>query len=285
MRGRIAARVLRNSVLRGAAGRPAAAALTRGVQVAGQVGASANEFLRVRRDPAEVAVRRRRAAIRRVKIWGAGAGVGLAAGAALAVTAVADGLAVTAVFTMILVLALVIWCVVGLFRASADLRRRTRELAALPPPQPPRRAVTAALKVEIGRLDSYSDGLRKLTALLPADSAVTDLRTGVLTCADEAERVLRRQAERCTQVYSALHGAPATARAALQHSADEVAGTIRSGVAEYGRLVAAATETVAASGQLDAALTPLTEPTERLRALALGMREITVHAGTTDLSG
>ncbi|MDQ2738820.1 MAG: hypothetical protein M3Y35_09460, partial [Actinomycetota bacterium] len=92
MRGRAAGRLLKNSVLKGAAGNGAAVAMTRGVQAAGQVGATATEFLRVRRDPAEIARRRRQAAVRRIKIWSAGVVVGVASGGALVVSAAADGL-------------------------------------------------------------------------------------------------------------------------------------------------------------------------------------------------
>jgi len=282
MRSRSAGRILKNSVLKGAAGNGAAVALTRGVHAAGQAGASANEFLRVRRDPTEIAIRRRRAAVRRVKVWGAGAAVGVAGGVALTVTALADGLGASSIFSMILVAALVIWCLVGLARGAVDLRRRTAEVAALPPPQPPRRAVAPQIRGEMAKLDSYSDGLRRLSAMLPvaSDGAMTGLQRDVVASADAAERLLRQQAKEYSQLRRTASDAPRSARPTLSTTADVLAGRIRAGIGEYGRLVSAATETVAASTELTGALADLRAPTDRLHALTMGMREIAEHAGT-----
>jgi hypothetical protein len=281
MRGRAAGRLLKNSVLKGAAGNGAAVAMTRGVQAAGQVGATATEFLRVRRDPAEIARRRRQAAVRRIKIWSAGVVVGVASGGALAVSAAADGLATSMIFSMVLVAALVLWCLLGVFRSVADLRRRSREVAGIPPPQPSRRAVAPQIRPEIGRLDSYSDGLRRLAELLPAvaDSGFAGLRHDVIASADVAEELLRRQAREYTQIRRAASAAPRPAQPTLLATADLLAQRIRSGVQEYGRLVAAATDTVAASAELSGVLADLRDPAERLSTLAMGMREIAQHAG------
>lgn len=279
MNGRAAARLLRRSVLKGAAGQGAAGAMGRGVEAAGQVSAAATEFLRVRRDPAEIALRRRKSAIRRVKVWSAGAAVAVAAGTALTVGVVADGLVTSMVFSMILVTALLIWCLAGLVRAVSDLRRRSRELAGLPPPQPARRAVASQIRGEIGRLDAYSDGLRRLMSVLPsAPHPLAGLGSDVLASADEAEVVLRRQANEYTALRKAAAGAPRPAQPTLLATAEAHAVLIRDGVREYGRLVTAATETVAASAELAGAVTDLLEPTERLTALAGGMREISRHA-------
>lgn len=286
MRSRSAARVLKNSVLKGAAGNGAAVALTRGVQAAGQAGASANEFLRVRRDPTEIAIRRRRAVVRRLKIWGTGVAVGVIGGAALTVTAVADGLVASSVFSMILVAAWVIWCLVGLARGAVDLRRRTAEVAALPPPQPPRRTVAPQIRGEMAKLDSYSDGLRRLAAMLPAasDVAMAGLQRDVIASADAAERLLRQQAKEYSELRRTATEAPRAARPTLSTTADVLAGRIRAGIGEYGSLVSAATETVAASAELTGSLADLRAPTDRLHALAMGMREIAEHAGTPGLS-
>ncbi len=278
MRVNPAVRALRNSVLKGAAGQRPAQALTRGVEVAGQVGASASEFLRVRRDPSEVAVRRRRAAVRRANIWGAGVVVGVAAGAAVTVGAVSAGLTASSVFSAILVLALTIWCLLGLARAVAELRRRSRAVAALPPPQPTRRPVAAAIRPEIARLDLFSDGLRQLVQMLPADvSGATQLRREIISAADAAEAQLRRQAQEFTGLLRTSAGAPEAARPALVASAEALSTRVVAGVQEYGRLVTAATDTVVASADLTGAATALDGPTERLQALAMGMREIAVH--------
>jgi len=278
MRVNPTARALTNSVLRGAAGKRPAVALSRGVETVALVSSSATEFLRVRRDPAEVALRRRRAAVRRSNIWGAGAVVGAAGGTALAVGIVHTGLTASALFSLVLVAALATWCILGLVRSLTDLRRWSRAVAALPPPQPSRRPVAAAIRGDIGRLDSYSDGLRQLVSMLPIDDDTSGLRRDVIVSADGAERLLRQQAQEYTGVRKTSAGAPSGARAGLDNTADALAERIRAGVAQYGCLVAAATETITASAHLDRALVDLREPTERLQALAMGMREIAAHA-------
>lgn len=280
MRPKPVAKALRNSVLRGAAGNRPAAAMARGVEAAGVVGASASEFLRVRRDPAEVAYRRRRAAVRRTNIWGAGAAVSAATGAALAVGVVHDGLTASTVFTLVLILALLIWCVTGLIRSVVDLRARSRAVALIPPPQPARRPVAGPIRGEIARLDAFSDGLRQLLSMLPGDRDTQSLplRRDVIGAADSAEKLLRQQAQEYTGIRKTAAGAPPDAVPALTRTADALAERITAGVEQYGRLVAAATATVAASSELTAAATDLDGPTERLEALALGMREITRYS-------
>lgn len=274
------ARVLKNSVLKGAAGSNAAGALNRGVEVASQVGASAAEFLRIRRDPAEVARRRRRAAIRRSNIWGAGSAIGIAAGAALGVDVVRHGVTATAVFSLILVAALIVWCVVGLVRSVTDLRMRNRAVRALPPPQPARRTVSPQIRSDLGRLDMFSDGLRDLLSMLPVETAggLSTVRLDVIASADEAERLLRRQAQEYTLLRKTSGGAPRDARPVLETTAASLAGQIHAGVLQYGELVAAATDIVAASAELNAAVADLQPATDRLSALAMGMREIAAHA-------
>ena len=276
MRFNPAARALRNSVLRGAAGSGAAQLMSRGVEAAGQVGAGAGEFLRVRRDPAEIARRRRQAAIRRRNLWGAGVVVGVAGGAALTVGALGSGFTASAVFALILVLAIIGWCTAGLARAVKDLRKRTRVVAGMPPPQPARQVVTGPVRAEIARLDKYSDRLRELVAVLPIDGgpAVADLRRDVVSAADQAERQLRRQAQEFTSVRRTARTGSVGDRTALGGSADELASRITTGVQEYGALVAAATDAVAAWTQLDHTLAELQGPNDRLTALAMGMREI-----------
>ena len=280
MRAKPVARALRNSVLKGAAGNRPAAAMARGVEAAGQVSASAAEFLRVRRDPAEVAYRRRRAAVRRSNIWGAGVAVGLAGGAATTVGVVHDGLTASTAFTLILILALLIWCVIGLVRSIVVLRSRNRVVALIPPPQPARRPVAGPIRAEIARLDAFSDGLRQLVSMLPGDSDVPSvpMRRDVVGAADSAEQLLRQQAQEYTGIRKTAAGAPPDAVPALTRTADALAERITAGVEQYGRLVAAATATVAASAELTAAATDLDGPTERLEALAIGMREIALYA-------
>lgn len=280
MRAKPVARALKNSVLKGAAGNRPAVAMARGVEAANMVGASASEFLRVRRDPAEVAYRRRRAAVRRTNIWGAGVAVGAAGGAAVTVGVVQGGVTASTVFTLVLILALLIWCITGLIRSVGQLRARSRAVALIPPPQPARRPVAGPIRTEIARLDAFSDGLRQLVSMLPGDSDVPSvpIRRDVIGAADSAEELLRQQAQEYTGIRKTAAGAPSDAVPALTRTADALAERITAGVEQYGRLVAAATATVAASSELTAAATDLEGPTERLEALAIGMREIALYA-------
>ena len=277
-------KALRNSVLAGAAGRGPADALARSVEAAGQVSASAAEFVRVRRDPAELAMRRRKAAVRRANIWGVGTVVGVAGGAAV----VAGGAtSASAIFVLVLLIALIAWCTVNLARSAGQVRRCSAVVASLPPPQPGRRPVAGPIRRDMSQLDSYSDGLRHLLSMLPAtaDGSMAVLRTEVIAAADDAERLLRRQGQEYTGIRRTLVGAPVSARPALQHTADELAGRIRHGIGQYSSLVAAATQTVAAAAALDRALADLEAPTDRLHALAIGMREIAGPAGSSGRSG
>ena len=280
MRAKPVAKALQNSVLKGAVGNRPAAAMARGVEAAGAVSASATEFLRVRRDPAEIAYRRRRAAVRRANIWGAGVVVGAAGGAAVTVGLVHDGLTASTVFTLVVILALLLWCTVGLVRSLVEVRARSRVVALIPPPQPARRPVAGPIRAEIARLDAFSDGLRQLVSMLPQDSDVpaVPIRRDVVGAADSAERLLRQQAQEYTGIRRTAAGAPPDAVPALTRTADALAGRITAGVEQYGRLVAAATATVAASSELTATATDLGGPTERLEALAIGMREIARYA-------
>src|ERR1700712_2693002 len=216
MRVNPTARALTNSVLKGAAGKGPAVALSRGVETAAMVSSSATESLRGRRDPAEVAIRRRRAAIRRSNIWGAGVVVGAAGGAALTVGLVHAGVTASAVFSLVLVAALLAWCVLGLVRSLTDLRRRSRAVAALPPPQPARRPVASQIRADVSRLDSYSDGLRQLVSMMPFDGTdASSLRRDVIVSADGAERQLRQQAQEYTGIRKTSAGAPTGARRGL----------------------------------------------------------------------
>lgn len=280
MRAKPVAKALRNSVLKGAAGNRPAAAMARGVEAAGVASASAAEFLRVRRDPAEVAHRRRRAAVRRTNIWGAGVAVAAASGAAVTVGAVRDGLTASSVFTLVLIVALLVWCLIGLIRSAIELRARIRAVRLIPPPQPGRRPVAGPIRAEIARLDAFSDGLRQLVSMLPLDTDVPSvpIRREVIGAADSAEQLLRQQAREYTGIRRTAAGAPPDAVPALARTAEALAERITVGVEQYGRLVAAATATVAASSELTAVATDLDGPTERLEALTIGMREIALYA-------
>ncbi len=288
----------------------AAPALAKGFEVASTVNASSREFMRVRRDAAEIAARRRRAAVRRRGLWTAATVVGLAGAAGVAVTIAQDGLTATATATAVLVLALLIWAVTGLVRAVAVLRRSSRVVAALPPPQPGRPAVAPGIRSEIARLNDYSDGLRSLVSASAAGSVsgrstappgplAVQLRD-VVMAADQAERQLRQLAQDYTGLARTGTRAPGASAAS---TAGLLAGEIGAGVAHYGQLVEATAAVTSAAAALQAGAPSTTvvpapdrkaigggaagqsptgelqEQIERLRALALGLREL---AGPAD---
>jgi hypothetical protein len=275
------------------------AAVASGIDLVGQVGATAAEMMRTRRDPANIARKRRRAAKRRARAWTVGAVASGGATAAAAVTLL-PGLSAGAVLALIFLGALFVWCVVGAVRAAVDLRARTRAVAALPPPSPARRAVAPEIRPEIAKLDGYSDGLRHLVAMIGIvddDPGVRALRDETLSAADASEAGLRQRAADLTGLLKARRAAPPGGAGQLDAAADLLRRQLRNGVAGYGELVSAAGEAVAASRQLadqgggsgapslttgstaagaDAACHhELEQHVDQLRALAAGMRELT----------
>lgn len=252
-------------------------AIGRSLLLANSVSGAATEALRVRRDPAVVALRRRRAAVRRTRIWGAGTVASGAVGTAWAINLASGGVTATGIGFLILAVAVLIWCAAGLARAVGDLRARTRDVRALPPPQPARQTVAPVLAPQMAQLDGYSDGLRSLLGMIgvEGETSTRTLRADILSSADAVEVRLRRRAAELTRVLHAREIAPADARTGLEDTARLLAEEIRDGVAEYGRLVGAAGETVAASRSLAPQSPDLGESTEQLRALAIGMRELT----------
>ena len=268
------------------------AAVSHGVEMAAMVSATAAEALRTRRDPAVVAQKKVRAARRRVRGWSIGAVVSGALAATGAVTMFEEGVDGGAVGAMILLTALFIWCVVGIVRASVDLRARKKVVSALPVASPQRPAVAGEIRPEMARLDGYSDGLRQLVSMIgivEQDPGVRALRDEILSAADTSEATLRRQAIDLTGLIKAQRTAPAAAQAQLDGPIDALRAHIRSGVTSYGELVNAASEAVAASRQLadQTGQTPgqlatpgslhpeLGQSIDQLRSLAAGMREIT----------
>lgn len=276
--------------------------LQAGVQAAENVGAAASEVLRVRRDPSAAAVRKRTAARRRTEVWGVGTGLGLAGTAGAVIGLVDSGASATLIFYLVLALAMLAYCGTGLVRAARDLRVRSRRVTALPPPQPARRVPPRGLGAEMQRLGRYSDSLRQMVVLVGVieDESVRSLRRDVLTAADRVETELRQAAERLTGVQRGRRGNPGDA-AGLDVTIAGLTSTIRSGVDQYGELVSAAGESVAAtqawqdtrdpglpasnqalsnqalSNQAQSNQVPdrgLVEITDRLRGLAAGMREL-----------
>lgn len=269
------------------------AAVAHGVEMAAMVSATASEALRTRRDPAVVAKRKVKAARRRVRGWAAGGVVSGALAATGTVTVIDEGPEAGAVGGMILLIALFIWCVVGVVRAAVDLRARKAVLASLPVAAPPRPAVAAEVRPEMARLDGYSDGLRQLVGMIGIvedEPGVRALRDEIISAADTSEATLRRQAQDLTGLIKTQRSAPPAAKAQLDGPIDALRSHIRHGVTSYGDLVSAASEAVAASRQLadqtggapaagqlgrtDSTHPELGRSIDQLRSLAAGMREL-----------
>jgi len=278
------------------------AAVVQGVELAGQVSATAAEVIRTRREPAVIAQRKRRAARRRVRAWSAGGVVSAGVTTAGVVSVVNSGVTVGVAAVLVVAIAALIWCIVGLVGAVSDLRARNRIIAALPPPAPPRSAVASPIRPVMARLDGYSDGLRQLVGmvgLVRDEPEMRRLRDEILGTADAFEGRLRQQAKELGGLIRARKSSPANSVGQLDRAITDLEQDISTGVAGYGELVSAATEAVAASRQLAAgtagvpgtavahqqpaaieatgssAVHPeLAAPIDQLRSLAAGMREL-----------
>jgi hypothetical protein len=278
------------------AARPAALtrnAVDRGLDVVTSVKDTAAEVMRKRRDPAHVAERRRVAARRRLTAWSLAGLVLLGAGVNGAVDLAGGDGTVTSIGALVLIAGLFVYCVISGVQAARDLRRRSRAARMLPPPGPERRAVTGTIRPLITRLDAYSDALRQSVGMIgiasaapvqkaAMDDAVQQLRNETLASADAAETRLRSRAAE----YSALVRGGTVPGPEMTGVRARLERELRDGVDEYGRLVAAASDAAGASQVLgEAALvgrTDLAELTDRLSALAHGMREITGQPGGAD---
>lgn len=260
-------------------------AVDRGWDIVSTVKDSAAEALRTRRDPARIAERRRVAARRRLMVWSLFVVV-LAAAAAVGIAQVVRGDGtVASIGALVLECGLLGYGAVSGVSALRDLKQRTRVVRSLPPPQPARRAVGGPARALIGQLDGYSDALRASVGMVglatgtAADDDIRSLRDDTLAAADRAEVTIRSKAAE----YTALHRvAPGVSAADVAARRDQLEAEIRRDVADYGRLVAAASDAAGASGRLAArtsADTGLADATDRLRALADGMRELTQHLG------
>lgn len=257
----------------------------RGVDLLMQARDTAAEMIRSRRDPAAVARRRYVAARRRLAMWSV-ITILAAAGTAGVTMSVLDGGATTgSVAGLVLLSGLLIYSLVATAQAAVHHRRRLAVVRALPAPQPRRRAVAAAVRPEMTRLDGYSDALRLAVGSLcssqpgqPAD-AMRALRDETFAAADAAETRLREKAAEWTALTRASSSPEDVDVARMR---EQLVAEITSGVAEYGRLVVAASDAAAARRDLVASTSVGTaagqgigEITERLTALAHGMRELT----------
>ncbi len=275
------------------------AVVEQGLDLANQVGASAVEAVRSRREPAAVARRRQRAARRRVKSWTAASVATVAGGAG--VVAVSGGLSAGVIVGLVVLTVALILCVARALRAAADLRARTQVVDALPPPSPQRGAVAAELRSTMARLDGYSDGLRRLVGMvgLVGDGTVRALRDDVIMSADATERRLRARAADLSDLIRTRRRATQEVTGELDVTIAAMRTEVEDGVEAYGRLVTAANEAAhatrglaqgAASGAPavagpqtkpdrppapTAGAPELVDPIDRLHALAAGMRELT----------
>lgn len=252
------------------------AVMGRGVDIANQVRDSAAEALRTRRDPSLIARRRLVAARRRLVGWSMTGVVLTAVGVTGVLGMVRDGVSATSVGALILVAGLWVYCIIGSVQAARDLRSRRALVRRLPPPQPARRPVSGALRPLIGQLDAYSDALRQTIATVEADTgALWELCKDTLEAADAAEIRLRCRAAELGALWRTA--TPAT-RTEIDAATGPRQNELETGIAEYGRLVLAAADVAAASRGLAAVATRddgLAVATDRLTALAAGMRELT----------
>ncbi len=256
----------------------------RGIDLAVRAGDTVAEALRTRRDPALIAERRRVAARRRLLGWSLVGLVLAALSVAGVLSAIGGDVSAGLIGALVLAVGLLVYSLIGAVRAAVDLRARTLIVRRLPAPQPRRPSVTPAIRPLMARLDGYSDALRQVVSGIGLGGAGTEmhaLRNQTLAAADAAESRLRAQAAELTAVTRSGAGSGdgqlAAARQRLRRG-------IEAGVDEYGRLVAAASDAAAASREL-AAATPtgeMTMLTERLTALAAGMRELTGQDGAGD---
>ncbi|MET0862853.1 MAG: hypothetical protein ABWZ98_00830, partial [Nakamurella sp.] len=201
------------------------AAVAQGVELAGQVGATAAEVMRTRREPAVVAQRKRRAARRRVRAWSAGGVVSAGVTAGGVVSVAQSGVGVGIAVILVVAIAALIWCIVGLVGAVSDLRARNRIIAALPPAAPARSAVASQIRPAMSRLDGYSDGLRQLigmVGLVRDDPGMRGLRDEILSAADASEARLRQQARDLTGMTKARRTSPSASAAQLDATIAEL---------------------------------------------------------------
>ena len=249
-----------------------------GAGVLSQATATAAEVMRTRRAPLAVAQRRRAAARRRVTAWSIVAIVLLALALEVVVDMARTSVDGASVAAAVFFAGLMVWCLVGVIRAARDLAGRTRLLRALPVSQPSRQPVAGIIRPQMDRLGRYSDSLRELigmVGIVDDDGTVRAVRDDTLHAADAAERHLRARAvDLSAMVRSAQSPAE---KAAIAAARTALVAEISAGVDQYGRLVAATAQAAAASQEYSAVpgpVDPLVDATDRMTALASGMRDL-----------
>lgn len=253
-----------------------------GADLFGQAAATAAEVVRSRREPSVVAERRRVAARRRCSAWSVAAVVLASLGTYGAIGAFSGHGDAADFAALVLVVGLLVWCVLGAVRAATDLRVRTRIVRRLPPPQPRRYAVASMIRPQMDRLNGCSDSLRELIGMVGIaedGTTIRSLRDDTLAAADDAETRLRARAAELTALVRAARASGDRRSQAGIHRA--LVAEITSGVDGYARLVSAAGQAVTASRQLAGSIPrvdQLADATDRLTALAAGMRELSGRA-------
>ncbi|MBM7775822.1 hypothetical protein JOD54_006026 [Actinokineospora baliensis] len=221
------------------------------------------------RDPRAKALRQRRRALRRARLWTA---TGVTTGTAAVVvesSAAAPGIAVPA-----LIGAAVVSGVAAISTGVRSWRLHKQPLPEAPPPPVVLPGRGSQAREPMARLGEAEDTLRELLAqlsrgaLVPPD-AVTEARdTGA-----EAAAALRAVAAKVQVVERAREHAPPAERGHLTESVRALRVQLDHGMDGYGGLVAAAARALAASSMA----TPrhdLTDATDRLAALASALRDL-----------
>ncbi|GAA2984918.1 phage shock envelope stress response protein PspM [Actinokineospora diospyrosa] len=221
------------------------------------------------RDPRAKALRQRRRALRRARLWTA-TGVTTGTGAVVVETAaIAPGVAAPA-----LIGAAVISGIAAITTGVRSWRLHKQPLPEGPPPPVVLPGRGSQAREPMTRLAEAEDTLRELLAqlsrgaLVPPD-AVTEARdTGA-----EAAAALRAVAAKLQVVERAREHAPPVERGHLTEGVRALRVQLDNGLDGYGGLVAAAARALAASS----VATPrhdLTDATDRLAALASALRDL-----------
>lgn len=221
------------------------------------------------RDPRAKAVRERRKAARRTRLWAA-TGVTTGGGAAVLQTAVESPGAGPGVLIGATVIA-------GFMAVSAGINSWRLHKQPLPDPiriPAPLPARGSQAREPMRRLDEAEDTLRELLsqlsrgAMVPADSVDQARHTGA-----EAATALRAIAAQLHAVERARDHAPMSDRAALSDGIRRLRGQLDEGIDGYCRLVAAAGHALAASTR-SSGRAELIDATDHLAGLAHALRDL-----------
>ncbi|SER97174.1 phage shock envelope stress response protein PspM [Actinokineospora terrae] len=240
-------------------------------QLRGPVPQQVREAIAGWRDPRAKALRQRRRAVRRARLWTA-TGLTTGTGAVVVETAsAAPGIAVPA-----LIGAAVVSGVAAVSTGFRAWRLHKQPLPDAPPAPVVLPARGSQAREPIARLGEAEDTLRELLTQLGAGALVPpDAVTEARTTGAEAASALRAVAARVQVVERAREHAPPLDRGHLTESIRALRAQLDQGLDGYGALVAAAARALAASS----VATPrhdLTDATDRLAALACALRELSL---------